>query len=101
MKGSLKQTDKGWIVEYADYDFTGMPCVGLTLPLYPGDEDYIKTTPNYQNMLDGSKCIVDFEIFEDKDVCTCHCHHDGSIHFMACCDGGYITRGRYAKLTRS
>jgi hypothetical protein len=104
MKGSLSfKTDKGWIVEYAEKDFTGMPCVGSRLSLYPGDEDYVITTPNYQNMIDGASCEVDFEIFEIKDRCHCHCHNSGGMivrHIMACCHDGYIIRSRHAKLTR-
>jgi len=34
MKGALKKIDDNWMVEYADKDFTGMPCVGNTLPLH-------------------------------------------------------------------
>lgn len=35
-KGKLHKTEDTWVVDYSDYDFTGMPVVGIQFPLYPG-----------------------------------------------------------------
>lgn len=35
-KGKLHKIEDTWIVEYSDYDFTGMPVVGTQIPLHPG-----------------------------------------------------------------
>jgi len=79
MKGTLKKIDNNWMVEYADKDFTGMPCVGNTIPLH-SDNDW---NGEKETILQEGR-LVDFEIIPvcnncGRDYCNnlaCRGHND-------------------------
>jgi hypothetical protein len=36
------------------------------------------------------RTINGIEYIVDYHPCTCSCHSTGAIHFMACCNGGWV-----------
>jgi len=103
MKGTLHKTESGWQVWYhAKEDlFYGNTGVRI-LPLI--DSDYYEVNrPGQYN--DGKE--VEFEIFDNREICNCACHKNPDItHFVACCNDGYKTDNLghvnyYAKLVHN
>ena len=85
MKGTLHKTESGWQVWYhAKEDlFYGNTGVRI-LPLHP-DEPMI-----VDKRWEGQE--VEFEIFDNREICNCACHKNPDItHFVACCNNGYKT----------
>lgn len=88
MKGTLHKTESGWQVWYhAKEDlFYGNTGVRI-LPLI--DNGHIDGLKLYDSN-DGLE--VEFEIFDNREICNCACHRNADItHFVACCNDGYIT----------
>ena len=88
MKGTLHKTESGWQVWYhAKEDlFYGNTGVRI-LPIL--DHGYVNG-PGLSDSDDGQE--VEFEIFDNREICNCACHKNPDItHFVACCNNGYKT----------
>jgi len=94
MRGTLHKTESGtessWEVWYYAKDdlYHGSIRVRI-LPLLPDDAAglFIQDTDNINH---GKE--VEFEIFDNRQICNCACHRDPNItHFVACCNDGYKT----------
>ena len=88
MKGTLHKTESGWQVWYhAKEDlFYGNTGVRI-LPIL--DHGYING-PGLSDSDEGKE--VEFEIFDNREICNCACHRNADItHFVACCNDGYKT----------
>ena len=88
MKGTLHKTENGWQVWYhAKEDlFYGNTGVRI-LPLHDGDYFEVNRPGQYS---EGKE--VEFEIFDNRQICNCACHRDPNItHFVACCNDWYKT----------
>jgi hypothetical protein len=90
MRGTLHKTENGWQVWYhAKEDlFYGNTGVRI-LPLHSDDAAglFIQDTDSTH---DGTE--VEFEIFDNRQICNCACHRNADItHFVACCNDGYKT----------
>jgi hypothetical protein len=57
MKGKLKQTEYGWVVEY---------CRSLSLPLHPDDEECVNDLINSGLLSNENNYEIRFEIFDEK-----------------------------------
>jgi hypothetical protein len=85
MKGTLHKTESGWEVWYHAKDdlYHGSIRVRI-LPLHPDEPILV------DKRWDGTE--VEFEIFDNRQICNCACHRDPNItHFVACCNDGYKT----------
>jgi hypothetical protein len=85
MRGTLHKTESGWQVWYHAKDdlYHGSIRVRI-LPLHPDEPILV------DKRWDGTE--VEFEIFDNRQICNCVCHRDPNItHFVACCNDGYKT----------
>lgn len=85
MRGTLHKTESGWEVWYHAKDdlYHGSIRVSI-LPLHPDEPILV------DKRWDGTE--VEFEIFDNRQICNCVCHRDPNItHFVACCNDGYKT----------
>jgi hypothetical protein len=88
MKGTLHKTESGWQVWYHAKDdlFYGNTGVRI-LPIL--DHGYVNG-PGLSDSDEGQE--VEFEIFDNREICNCTCHKNPDItHFVACCNNGYKT----------
>lgn len=88
MKGILHKTESGWQVWYhAKQDlYYGNTGVRI-LPIL--DHGYVNG-PGLSDSDEGKE--VEFEIFDNREICNCACHRNADItHFVACCNDGYKT----------
>jgi hypothetical protein len=103
MKGTLHKTENGWQVWYhAKQDlYYGNTGVRI-LPIL--DHGYVNG-PGLSDSDEGKE--VEFEIFDNREICNCACHRNADItHFVACCNDGYKTDNLghvnyYAKLVHN
>jgi len=83
MKGTLHKTESGWQVWYHAKEDLYYGNTGVRiLPLHPDDTIGI----GQENL------PIEFEIFDNREICNCACHRNADItHFVACCNDGYKT----------
>ncbi len=95
MKGTLLHNGYYWIVRYNVATKRGMNDKPIIQEIVVSREVNDMLNEAFNNKFTRD---VDFEIVEDKELCNCACHHDsGIVHFVACCNNGYIVT-EYAKL---
>jgi len=85
MRGTLHKTESGWHVINMQATLNG-PLL-QSLPIL--DHGYVNG-PGLSDSDEGQE--VEFEIFDNRQICNCACHRNADItHFVACCNDGYKT----------
>lgn len=91
MKGTLHKAESGWQVWYQNReDLFYEGTLVKILPLHP--DAYSVNGPMKDIVTPWEGQEVEFEIFDNREICNCACHKNPDItHFVACCNDGYKT----------
>jgi hypothetical protein len=86
MKGTLHKTEKGWVVKQLIKEGPNTKDINQYPLIDNGHIDGLKLYDDNEGL------EVDFEIFDNREICNCTCHSNTDItHFVACCNNGYKT----------
>jgi len=101
VKGYNKAKEK---YKYTKEDMINAILFGMQKGLNVGkldetDSDWVN---NYVKSLQQPKMPVVFNVETEKEICTCSCHSNPDmVHFVACCNGGYIKSSKVLTTTNS